>query len=137
MEWSYEKEILIYLFLSATSYIYLYNVYLSSILDTNISYSKNLRKSYFFGTEIPNLKIGQKVVAESVRGMQIGVVSTPVFDVSTYKSDLELKPILRIANDVDFNGQVTMLAEEPETDLFSVASSEFKQAMIIHSDVVK
>ena len=38
---------------------------------------------------------------------------------------------------VDFNGDVKMLEKEPEVDLFSVASSEFKKAMIIHSDVVK
>ncbi len=44
---------------------------------------------------------------------------------------------IRIANNVDFNGEVTMLENEPEVDLFSVASSEYKQAMIIHSDVVK
>jgi hypothetical protein len=44
---------------------------------------------------------------------------------------------IRIANNVEFNGQVTMLQEDPEVDLFSVASAEFKQAMLIHSDVVK
>lgn len=44
---------------------------------------------------------------------------------------------IRIANNVDFSGEVTMLENEPEVDLFSVASSEYKQAMIIHSDVVK
>lgn len=44
---------------------------------------------------------------------------------------------IRIANNVDFSGEVTMLEKEPEVDLFSVASSEYKQAMIIHSDVVK
>ena len=44
---------------------------------------------------------------------------------------------IRIANNVDFNGEVTMLENVPEVDLFSVASSEYKQAMIIHSDVVK
>lgn len=44
---------------------------------------------------------------------------------------------IRIANNVDFSGEVSMLEKEPEVDLFSVASSEYKQAMIIHSDVVK
>lgn len=37
---------------------------------------------------------------------------------------------LRIANNVDFNGQVTMLEDEPEVDLFSVASKEYKQALV-------
>ena len=44
---------------------------------------------------------------------------------------------VRIANNVDFNGQVTMLDNEPEVDLFSVASEEYKKAMLVHSDVIK
>ena len=44
---------------------------------------------------------------------------------------------IRIANNVDFSGEVSMIEKEPEVDLFSVASSEYKQAMVIHSDVVK
>ncbi len=30
-----------------------------------------------------------------------------------------------------------MLEKEPDIDLFSVVSSEFKQALVVHSDVVK
>ena len=44
---------------------------------------------------------------------------------------------IRIANNVEFSGDVNMLEKEPDVDLFSVASSEYKQAMIIHSDVIK
>ena len=44
---------------------------------------------------------------------------------------------IRIANNVEFSGDVNMLEKEPEVDLFSVASSEYKQAMLIHSDVIK
>lgn len=58
-------------------------------------------KAYYFGTDNPNLKIGDKVVAESVRGLQVGEVATPVVDLSKYKSELELKPLLRIATDDD------------------------------------
>lgn len=61
----------------------------------------NTGKAYFFGTEIVDLKIGQKVVAESVRGLQVGTVATEVFDVSNYKSSLELKPLSRIATEDD------------------------------------
>ena len=43
---------------------------------------------------------------------------------------------IRIANNVEFSGDVNMLEKEPDVDLFSVAS-EYKQAMIIHSDVIK
>ncbi len=44
---------------------------------------------------------------------------------------------IRIANNVEFSGDVNMLEKEPDVDLFSVASSEYKQAMIIHSDAIK
>jgi len=58
-------------------------------------------KAYYFGTDLPDLKIGQKVVAESVRGLQLGEVVTPVFGIETYKSSLELKPLSRIATPDD------------------------------------
>lgn len=61
----------------------------------------NSGKAYYFGTDNPNLKMGQKVVAESVRGLQVGEVATPVFDISNYKSSLELKPMARIATEDD------------------------------------
>lgn len=67
----------------------------------------NSGKSYYFGTSFIDLKIGDKVVAESVRGLQVAEVSTEVFDISTYKSDLELKPLLRVATKDDI-----YLAEE-------------------------
>lgn len=58
-------------------------------------------KAYYFGTDITDLVIGDKVVAESIRGMQVGEVATELFDISKYKSELELKPILRKATKDD------------------------------------
>ena len=58
-------------------------------------------KAYFFGTDNSDLKIGQKVVAESIRGLQVGEVATPVFPISAYKSALELKPLVRVATEDD------------------------------------
>lgn len=66
----------------------------------SIKFSAN-GKPYFFATDIKDLEVGQKVVAESIRGLQIGEVAGPVFDISEYKSDLELKPILRVATKDD------------------------------------
>lgn len=65
-----------------------------------IKFSDN-GKAYYFGTDIEDLKIGDKVVAESIRGLQIGEVATEKFDIKRYKSDLELKPLLRRANNDD------------------------------------
>lgn len=77
-------------------------------------------KPYFFGTDIPDLEIGQKVVAESIRGLQIGEVSGPVFDISKYKSDLELKPILRIATKDDLLLYETNIKRSKEAMLIAI-----------------
>jgi len=61
----------------------------------------NSGKAYFFGTDLADLQIGQKVVAESIRGLQVGEVATPVFPIELYKSSLELKPLTRVATPDD------------------------------------
>lgn len=38
---------------------------------------------------------------------------------------------LRIADDVEYEGQITMLDSAPEKDLFSSSSSEFKQSLML------
>ena len=58
-------------------------------------------KAYYFGTDLNDLVIGDKVVAESIRGLQLGVVATPLFDINTYNSELELKPLIRKATPDD------------------------------------
>lgn len=58
-------------------------------------------KAYYFGTDIEGLEIGDKVVADSIRGIQVGFITTECFPISKYKSELELKDILRKATDDD------------------------------------
>lgn len=41
---------------------------------------------------------------------------------------------IRIAEDVEFEGQITMLEKEPEANLFEVASQEYKNALFFKSD---
>lgn len=41
---------------------------------------------------------------------------------------------LRIADNVEFDGQISMLEKEPEVDLFSVASAEYKQSLVLNSN---
>ena len=59
-----------------------------------------------------------------------------IFSGSKVESDITTAR-LRIANNVDYHGNVTMLEREPDVDLFSVVSSEFRQSLVVHSDVVK
>lgn len=41
---------------------------------------------------------------------------------------------LRIADNVEFDGQVSMLEKEPDVDLFSVASAEYKSSLVLNSN---
>lgn len=41
---------------------------------------------------------------------------------------------LRIADNVEFDGQVSMLGKEPDVDLFSVASAEYKRNLVLKSE---
>lgn len=57
--------------------------------------------SYFFGVKNLDLQIGDKVVVETMHGPELGTVSVKPIDIEEYRSQLELKPILRKATDVD------------------------------------
>ena len=76
------------------------------------------------------------VVSGSVKGNLYATERVEICSGSTVEGNIKTARI-RIANNVDFSGEVSMLDKEPEVDLFSVASAEYKQAMIIHSDVIK
>lgn len=41
---------------------------------------------------------------------------------------------IRIADDVDFEGQISMIDSVPDVNIFNVASDEYKQAMVLKSD---
>lgn len=58
-------------------------------------------KAYFFSTNISDLKIGEYVVIETVRGLELGTVDTEVLPMEKYKLTLELKPIIRRASEED------------------------------------
>ena len=58
-------------------------------------------KSYYFSTTISDLKMGDLVVVETIAGYEIGTVCSDLQDMSTYKSTLALKPIIRRPNKDD------------------------------------
>ena len=73
------------------------------------------------GSVVGNLEASERV--------EICSGSSVIGDITTSR--------LRIADDVDFEGQVTMLDKEPDIDLFSVASSEYKDALALKSDAIR
>ncbi len=46
-------------------------------------------------------------------------------------------PRIRIDTHTEFDGQVTMLEKLPETNLFAASSKEYKEAMVLHSNVIE
>lgn len=58
-------------------------------------------KAYYFSTNFDDLKPGDNVVIETVRGLELGKVDSFSQPMSKYKLSLELKPVLRKATDED------------------------------------
>lgn len=61
----------------------------------------NASRSYFFGFDDKSLKNGDKVVVETVRGIELGTVTIAPIEIAKLKSELELKPVLRKATETD------------------------------------
>ena len=57
-------------------------------------------KYYYFSTDL-DVKKGDKVVVETVRGLEMGEIITDLADLSEFKLDNELKRIKRVANRAD------------------------------------
>lgn len=61
------------------------------------------KKAYNFGTNDDTYRYGDKVVVETVRGMELGEIISDLRDASTYTSNLALKPVIRKANQHDLD----------------------------------
>lgn len=85
---------------------------------------------------VENIEANSIVISGNLKGDMNAVDRVEICSGSVVEGNIKTSRI-RIANNVDFTGEVNMIQKEPDVDLFSVASNEYKQAMIIHSDVVK
>ena len=61
----------------------------------------NTTRAYFFGLKDIELSLGDKVVVETVRGIELGTISIEPISIEKYGNKLALKPILRKATDTD------------------------------------
>ena len=59
------------------------------------------QKSYFFGVKGLELVEGDKVVVETIRGQELGIVTIAPISIDNYASKLALKPVVRKATDID------------------------------------
>ena len=62
---------------------------------------KDVGKIYWFNPNFLNLKVGDKVVVETVRGLELGHVVMPIKEIDDESFEHELKDIIRIASDKD------------------------------------
>lgn len=62
---------------------------------------KEVGKVYWFNPNFLKLKVGDKVVVETVRGLELGHIVMPVKEVDESKFEHELKDIIRIASEKD------------------------------------
>jgi cell fate regulator YaaT (PSP1 superfamily) len=58
-------------------------------------------RAYFFGVKDMSLKLGDKVVVDTMRGTELGEIAIAPIEIEKYDSELGLKPVLRVASDVD------------------------------------
>lgn len=62
---------------------------------------ENVSHAYFFGVKGLELKIGDKVVVETVHGPELGEVTFEPIAIEEYKSILDLRPVIRKATPTD------------------------------------
>ena len=61
----------------------------------------NTPRAYFFGVKDIELNVGDKVIVETVRGVELGTIAIEAITIDKYSNGLLLKPIIRKATDTD------------------------------------
>ena len=61
----------------------------------------NTPRAYFFGVKDIDLKLDDKAVVETVRGIELGTIAIEPMSIEKYSNSLLLKPVLRKATDTD------------------------------------
>lgn len=80
---------------------------------------KRLGKRYFFGCNKLNLKDKDKVVVNTIRGIELGEVVGDIFELNKNDIQSELKDVIRKANDKDISDYEENKKLEPEVVAFT------------------
>lgn len=64
---------------------------------------KKAFQTYFFGFNDDSLKVGDKVVVETIRGLELGFIKAGLKPIEEFSLNNELKPILRVATEKDID----------------------------------
>ena len=84
---------------------------------------KNVGKSYYFSTDLDLYK-GDKVVVETIRGLELGELVSDLKHISEFNLDTELKKIKRVANRADL-------------ELFAYNQAKAEKSLEICKEIVK
>ncbi|NLI94255.1 MAG: stage 0 sporulation protein [Erysipelotrichaceae bacterium] len=79
----------------------------------------NEGKRYFFSTNDAELMPGDKVVVETVRGYELGVISDRPKEMSDYSAKFDLRPILYRASEEDYEQYLSNLELAEESLAFT------------------
>ncbi len=85
---------------------------------------KNAGKSYSFGAETSDYKSGDKVVVETAQGIELGEIQAAPLSTEKFPIRTPLKPIIRLANDMDKRVYEENFAKAEEA--FAVCSEEIE-----------
>lgn len=86
-----------------------------------ISFKKALQ-TYYFGSDDETLKVHDKVVVETVRGLEFGTVKTPAKTKEEVNLETSLKPILRKATEEDIENYEKNLKNASQAESVFIAS---------------
>ena len=86
-----------------------------------ISFKKALQ-TYYFGSDDETLKVHDKVVVETVRGLEFGTVKTPAKTKEEVNLETSLKPILRKATEEDIENYEKNLKNATQAESVFIAS---------------
>ena len=82
---------------------------------------------------VDNMKAQSVVISGQVTGNVEGKERIELCSGSKVKGDLT-SARLRIADNVEFDGKVSMIDEIPSTDIFAVGSQEFKTSLVMRTN---
>ena len=85
----------------------------------------NTPRAYFFGVEDLDLKLDDKVVVETVRGIELGTIAIEPMSIDKYSNGLLLKPILRKATDTDI--KLSEINQKDAIFAMEICASEVKK----------
>ncbi|MDE7291152.1 MAG: polymer-forming cytoskeletal protein [Treponemataceae bacterium] len=109
------------------------NLKISGKFNGTIKSSGNLEIDKAAVCTVDKISAGSVVVSGTVRGDILADERIEMCNGSKVMGNIETAR-LRIADNVEFDGQVSMLGKEPDVDLFSVASAEYKRNLVLKSD---